>query len=439
MSFDTILRNGRIAGREHEAVDIAVSDGRIAAITPRSNQATQDAACNIDLDGKLVIPGFVETHIHLDKSCISDRCSCRTGTLQEAIESVAAAKLAFTEQDIYARGRRTLEKAIVQGTTRMRAHVEVDPRIGLKGFRAVSQLKRDFAWAMDIEICVFPQEGLLNDPGCDELLVQACDDGADLIGGCPYTDSDPRGQIARIFELAKRYDLDIDFHLDFDLDPSWMHLDEVCRQTAKYGWGGRVAIGHVTKLSALDHAALEKIGVKLANAGVAVTVLPATDLFLMGRGAEHSVPRGVAPAHRLLAQGVTCSLATNNVLNPFTPFGDCSLLRMANLYANIAQLGRPEELRACMEMVTLMPAKLMNLGDFGIAVGNPADIVVLDCADRVSAVAELAQPLLAMKRGRMSFSRPATTLHWPGATPSLVKDGFGGGLAEARSLARLPP
>jgi cytosine deaminase len=386
-----------------------------------------------------VIPGFVETHIHLDKSCISDRCSCRTGTLQEAIESVAAAKLAFTEQDIYARGRRTLEKAIVQGATRMRAHVEVDPRIGLKGFRAVSQLKRDFAWAMDIEICVFPQEGLLNDPGCDELLVQACDDGADLIGGCPYTDSDPRGQIARIFELAKRYDLDIDFHLDFDLDPSWMHLDEVCRQTAKYGWGGRVAIGHVTKLSALDHAALEKIGVKLANAGVAVTVLPATDLFLMGRGAEHSVPRGVAPAHRLLAQGVTCSLATNNVLNPFTPFGDCSLLRMANLYANIAQLGRPEELRACMEMVTLMPAKLMNLGDFGIAVGNPADIVVLDCADRVSAVAELAQPLLAMKRGRMSFSRPATTLHWPGATPSLVKDGFGGGLAEARSLARLPP
>src|SRR5712692_2536538 len=440
MSFDTILRNGRIAGREHEPVDIAVCDGRIAAITPRSSQTTRDAACDIALDGKLVIPGFVETHIHLDKSCISDRCSCRTGTLQEAIESVAAAKLAFTEQDIYARGRRTLEKAIVQGTTRMRAHVEVDPRIGLKGFRAVSQLKRDFAWALDIEICVFPQEGLLNDPGCDELLVQACDGGADLIGGCPYTDSDPHGQIARIFELAKRYDLDIDFHLDFDLDPSWMHLDEVCGQTAKYGWGGRVAIGHVTKLSALDHAALEKIGVKLANAAVAVTVLPATDLFLMGRGAEHSVPRGVAPAHRLLAQGVTCSLATNNVLNPFTPFGDCSLLRMANLYANIAQLGRSEELQACMEMVTRLPAKLMNLGDYGIAVGNPADLVVLDCADRVSAVAELAQPLLAMKRGRIRFSRPTATINWPGTTPSLIKDDFQtGSFTEARSLARSLP
>jgi cytosine deaminase len=413
MSFDTILRNARIAGREHEAVDIAVRDGRIAGIAPRLNEAAGDAARDIALDGRLVIPGFVETHIHLDKSCISDRCSCRTGTLQEAIESVAAAKLAFTEEDIYARGRRTLEKAIVQGTTRMRAHVEVDPRIGLKGFRAVSRLKRDYAWAIDIQVCVFPQEGLLNDPGCDELLVQACDDGADLIGGCPYTDSDPHGQIARIFDLGKRYDIDIDFHLDFDLDPSWMHLDEVCRQTAKHGRGGRVAVGHVTKLSSLDHAALERIGVKLADAGVAVTVLPATDLFLMGRGAEHSVPRGVAPAHRLLDQGVACSLATNNVLNPFTPFGDCSLLRMANLYANIAQLGRPDELRACMEMITSLPAKLMNLRDYGIAVGNPADIVVLDCADPVSAVTELAQPLLAMKHGRISFSRPAATINWP--------------------------
>src|SRR6202790_605669 len=222
MEFDTILRNGRISGAEHDLVDIGVCDGRIATISAPGGVA-QDAARDVPIDGRLLLPGFVETHIHLDKSCISDRCSCRTGTLQEAIESVAAAKLAFTEQDIYARGWRTLEKAIVQGTTGMRTHVEVDPRIGLKGFRAVSQLKRDFAWAVDIEICVFPQEGLLNDPGCDALLVEACEDGADLIGGWPYTDSDPHGQIARIFDLANRHDFDIDFHLDFDLDPSWMH------------------------------------------------------------------------------------------------------------------------------------------------------------------------------------------------------------------------
>jgi cytosine deaminase len=411
--FDTILRNGRIAGLEHETVDIGVRDGRIAAIGPKLETGGSDGAREFALDRRLVIPGFVETHIHLDKSCISDRCVCRTGTLKEAIETVAAAKLAFTEDDIYARARRTLEKAIVQGTTRMRTHVEVDPRIGLKGFRAISALKRDYTWAIDVEICVFPQEGLNNDPGTFELLVEACGGGADLIGGCPYTDSDPHRQIARIFELAKRFDVDIDFHLDFDLDPSWMHLDEVCRLTKERGWGGRVAIGHVTKLSALDPEALQCVGARLGDAGVAVTVLPATDLFLIGRGAAHSVPRGVAPAHRLREHGVICSLATNNVLNPFTPFGDCSLLRIANLYANVAQTGRADELQACFDMVTTLPARLMNLKDYGIAVGNPADIVVLDCADPVSAVAELAQPVLGMKRGRISFQHAPATLNRP--------------------------
>ena len=254
MLFDTVLRNGRVAGRDHELVDIGMRDGRIAAIGPRLDAGSSDGAREFALDGRLLIAGFVETHIHLDKSCISDRCTCRTGTLQEAIETVAAAKLLFTEDDIYARAKRTLEKAIVQGTTRMRTHVEVDPRIGLNGFRAISTLKRDYAWAIDIEICVFPQEGLNNDPGTFELLVEACESGADLIGGCPYTDSDPHRQIARIFDLAKRYDFDIDFHLDFDLDPSWMHLDEVCRQAVERKWGGRIAIGHVTKLSALDRS-----------------------------------------------------------------------------------------------------------------------------------------------------------------------------------------
>src|SRR5260370_15763019 len=152
----------------------------------------------------------------------------------------------------------------------------------------------------------------------------------------------------------------MDFHLDFDLDPSWMHLDEVRRQTDRQRWGGGVAVGHATKLSAVGANRLTEIGRGLAAAGVAVTVLPATDLFLMGRDRDHNVPRGVAPAHRLAALGVTCSLATNNVLNPFTPFGDCSLLRMANLYANVAPAGSAPELSACFGLATQQPARPRN-------------------------------------------------------------------------------
>ena len=291
------------------------------------------------------MPGFVETHIHLDKSCISDRCACRTGTLQEAIENVAAAKRAFTEDDVYARAKRTLEKAIVQGTTRMRTHVEVDPRIGLKGFRAISRLKRDYAWAIDLEICVFPQEGLINDPGTEELLVEACEGGADLIGGCPYTDSDPHGQIARIFDLARRFDLDIDFHLDFDLDPV---LDAPRRglppdRRASLGRPRRDRPCHQTvgARPRIPAARRRKTRRRRRRRDRAAGDRPVPD----GARRHHSVPRGVAPAHRLREQGVTCSLATNNVLNPFTPFGDCSLMRMANLYANIAQTGGPTSCR----------------------------------------------------------------------------------------------
>jgi cytosine deaminase len=410
MPLDLILRRARLTEHRETLLDIGVADGRIVEIAADiGGDAPQE-----QLDGRLVIPGFVETHIHLDKSCILERCRNEKGTLEEAIAAVAQAKRAFTEADVYMRAQRTLEKAIVQGTTRMRTHVEVDPRVGLNGFNAVRRLARDYAWALDLQICAFPQEGLTNDPGTEELLIEACDHGADLIGGCPYTDTDPATHIARIFAIARRFDLDIDFHLDFDIDPSWMHLDEVCRQTEAHRWGGRVAVGHVTKLSAVDHARLGEIGRRLADAGIAVTVLPATDLFLMGRAHQHHVPRGVAPVHRLLGHGVTCSLATNNVLNPFTPFGDCSLIRMANLYANIAQVGAPAELAACFDMVTTLPARLMNASDYGIAVGHPADLVVLDSRDPAMAVAELAQPLSGLKRGRRSFSRSAAALHRPG-------------------------
>jgi cytosine/creatinine deaminase len=408
MPLDLLLRNARIHGRGPATFDIGIADGVIADI----GQIATDAPAE-DAGGRLVTAGFIETHIHLDKSCILDRCHSENGTLQEAIAQVAAAKRAFSEEDVYERGRRTLEKAIVQGTTRMRTHVEIDPRIELRSFAAIQRLKRDYAWAIDLEICVFPQEGLLNEPGTDDLLIAACKAGADLIGGCPYTDSDPHGQVARIFEIARRFDIDIDFHLDFDLDPARMDLVEVCRQTDSFRYGGRVAVGHVTKLSAVPPTEFTNIARRLADTGVAVTVLPATDLFLMGRGTEYNIPRGVTHAHKLAEHGVTCSLATNNVLNPFTPFGDCSLLRMANLYANVAQIGTMQGLSACFDLVTTQPAKLINLRDYGVATGNPADLIVLDCGDAAQGIAELAQPLLGFKRGRRSFTHPAPALNAP--------------------------
>jgi cytosine deaminase len=407
--MDLILRNLRLErdGAETTA-DIAIADGRIAAV----GDSLEGDAETLDMGGRLAVPGFVESHI-LDKACILDRCKSEEGTLAEAIREVAAAKTEFTVDDIRARAVATLERCILQGTTRMRTHLEVDPVIGIKSIEAVLPLIAEYAWAIDLEICVFPQEGLLNNPGTDELMVEALKRGARVVGGCPYTDSDPRGQIERVFELAREFDVDIDFHLDFDTDPDGMTMGDVCELTERHGYGGRVAIGHVSKLSALAPDALGTVAARLADAGVAVTVLPSTDLYLMGADRDHDIVRGVAPVHRLLGDGVNCALSTNNVLNPFTPFGDCSLVRMANLYANIGQIGTPAGIRQCLEMVTHRPARLMRAGDYGIEPGNPADIVVLDCPSAAAAVRELALPLYGFKRGRRTFTREPARLHRP--------------------------
>jgi cytosine deaminase len=136
-----------------------------------------------------------------------------------------------------------------------------------------------------------------------------------------------------------------------------------------------------------------------------VTVLPATDLFLMGRDQDHSVRRGVADANALIAHGVNCSLSTNNVLNPATPYGDCSLIRMANLYANVLHVDRPAQLRECFDMLTTRSARLCNFTDYGFAPGKPADVVIIDAQTPEQAVAELSQPLAVFKNGRRTVVR----------------------------------
>jgi cytosine/creatinine deaminase len=314
---------------------------------------------------------------------------------------------------VFERGARTLEQCILNGATHMRTHVEVDPGVGMRGFEGVLALVEAYRWAIDIELCVFPQEGLTNNPGTDELLVEALRRGARVIGAAPGFDTDHRGQIARVFELARQFDVDVDMHLDSGDTAEDLDVPYVCELTERYGWGGRVAVGHETKIAALDPQALARMARRLADAGVAVTVLPATDLFMRGRGVPYNGIRGVTPAHLLLREGVNCSLSTNNVLNPFTPYGDGSLIRMANLYANVCQASAPDDLRECFAMLTTRSARLLRLEDYGIAEGRPADLVVLDCPDAAAAVAELATPLYGFKRGRQTFTRQPAVLHRP--------------------------
>jgi cytosine deaminase len=409
--MDLILRNVRLAHRpEAGAVDIGVAGGKIVAI----EKGLAAEAEIYDAGGRVACGGLIETHIHLDKSRIIDRAPPETGRKISPMKQVAALKSGFTVEDVRARAERTLTECILNGATRMRTQVEVDPAIGLRGFEGVQSLVAAYRWAIDIEICVFPQDGLTNYPGTDELLVEALKRGARAVGGAPRYDTDHAGQIRRIFELAREFDVDIDIHLDVGDTPEAMDIHLVCELTEQYRRGGRVAVGHMAKLSTMPPSEVAALARRLAETGVAVTVLPLTDLFVMGRDQDHNVRRGVANANFLVEHGVNCSLSTNNVLNPVTPYGDCSLIRMANLHANVLQISQPAQLREIFAMLTERSARLLNLTDYGIAVGNPADFVVIDAGSPEQAVAEIRQPLAVFKRGRRTVKREPAELVRPG-------------------------
>jgi cytosine/creatinine deaminase len=408
--MDLIIRNVRLSqARADGPVDIGVERGRIVEIAPRLDGDAE----SFDAGGRLACAGLVETHIHLDKSRIIDRCGPEEGRDVAAVKRIRPLKPHFTVEDVRARAARTLEQAILNGTTRMRSHVEVDPAIGLRGFDGVRSLIADYRWAIDLELCVFPQEGLTNYPGTDALLVEGLRRGAKAIGAAPRYDTDHPGQITRIFELAREFDVDIDMHLDFGNTPEAPDIPLVLELTQTYGLGGRVTVGHMTKLSTMAPQSVAEVCRRLGDVGIAVTVLPATDLFLMGRDQDHDIRRGVVDANLLLEQGVNCSISTNNVLNPATPYGDCSLIRMANLHANVLQVSTCERLRDCFFMISERSARLLNLPDYGLAVGNPADIVVIDAETPEQTIAEIRQPLAVWKRGRRTVTRHPAELHRP--------------------------
>ena len=214
MDFDVVLREVRLPGTKPDqpATDIGVKDGRIAAISAGLGGTAREEYRG---GGRLVCSGFVDTHIHLDKACILGRCEHTTKRNPHlAMERVSAVKHTFTIEDVIERASATIEKCISHGATRMRTHAEVDPKVGLRGFEGVKALIDKYKWAIDLEICVMPQEGLTNNPGTDELMVAALKNGATVVGAAPNYDSDWRAQIRRIFEMAREFDVDIDMHLD---------------------------------------------------------------------------------------------------------------------------------------------------------------------------------------------------------------------------------
>jgi cytosine deaminase len=397
--LDLLLRRCRLPDGE-EPVDVGIEEGHIVGTLTTPGAAGE----TIDVGGRLVTPGLVEAHIHLDKALLADRVRAAAGTLDEAIRVTAEAKRGFTVDDIQARARRVLDLAVAHGTTAMRTHVEVDRIVELMGMEAILPLRQEYARALELQVCAFAQEGIVRAPGTEGLLRRALGMGADLVGGCPDNDTDALQHIDIVFALAEAFDRDVDFHVDFSDEPEHLHIHEIVRQTRRRGWHGRVSVGHLTEVAALPAWDQDAIVADIAAAGIGVICLPATDLYLMGRHDEMNVRRGLTPLRRLLAAGVPVALASNNIGNPFTPVGTADLAHMAFLAAVAAHMGTMQHLRQLLAMITSHPARILRLPEYGLSPGCRADLVVWDCERVEDVAASLPARILVVKNGRVTVT-----------------------------------
>jgi cytosine deaminase len=380
--------------------DVVLEGDRVVAVGPHAASAVAD---RVPAGGGLLLPAYIDTHIHLDKVLIRPGLAENDGTLRGAIDSIHAAKRAYTQDDVRRRARAVIESSVLTGTTRLRSHVDIDTVGGLVPLEGVLAAARDCAAIAEVQTIAFPQEGIVRDPGAADLMVTAMQAGADVVGGMPHwerTEDEQREHVKFCFALATRYGVDVDMHVDETDDGSVRSLAMVVAETERVGWQGRVTVGHVCSLAAADDVYAEAMIAGCARAGITVVANPVTNLVIQGRGDRGLIRRGTTRVRELMAAGVTVAFGQDCVRDGFYPFGRGDMLEVALISAHTAHLATGDEQLAVLDAVTTAPARAWHLDDYGVAVGARADLQ-LYAAGSWSEVLRLQDPPLAVwSRGR---------------------------------------
>ncbi len=386
----TVLRNGRVlrpGSAAPERLDVVIGDdGRIAGLA--SAASAPPGATEVDVAGRLVVPGLVDAHQHLDKAHTRRQVPNPEGTLIGAIRSFARYAKTASRADIEARAERMLAACLARGTVALRTHANVDPELEWRAVAALVDVRERWRDRLRLQVVAFLTGGASRDlAAADRWLRAALDAGADVIGGTPALADDPRAFLDLLFGAAERTALPVDLHLDEHLDPARQHFDLVIERTRALGLRGRVVVGHCCVLSALPPAEAGRIIDGLAAAGIGVITLPAANLFLQGRDAPSLAPRGLTRVPELVRAGVPVACASDNTQDPFIPSGSGDMLEMARWTLLAGHLGA-NDLGRAFAMATTVPAALMELGDgYGIRPGARADLLIAPADDAEDLVA----------------------------------------------------
>jgi len=392
MAFDKVFLDARFDGgsRHH----IAVKDGRIAEITPAEQPPA--ATETIDLDNALVVPGFVEGHIHLDTSFYGDAWRphkpCTAGfDVHERVAFQAQNMAEAAPMDV--RARNQLDLCIAHGTTQMRSHVMVDGSVGLKSIETILRVREEYRGLIDIQLIAFPQSGILTSPGTPELLDEAIGLGADLVGGLDPAsfDRDVEKHLDVVFGVAGKHGVDVDIHLHDMGTLGAFEIEQIAARTRALGMEGHVAISHAYGLGDIAPDYLKKMADMLARSGVAImTNAPGARPF--------------PPILALRAAGVTVFSGNDNIRDSWWPYGDGDMLRRATTLGYRSGFNIDEELRTAFDVVTASGAKALRLEGYGLRVGAKADFVTLSAEHIPEAVVAVPQGRDVYKEGRLVAS-----------------------------------
>lgn len=414
--MDWLLRNARVAD-DAPLVDMGIHAGTIHTLAPAGAAFTSgEAHATWDLAGRVVLPGLVDAHTHLDKTYLSKQNN--SGTLTEAIEIWRAAKADRTPEKVRAAATRALMRASANGVVAMRTHVDTEDRADLEVLETVLALRDEFADMLKLQVVA-----LGNPAGTAEqrtTMAAAISLGADLVGGAPVIYPDPHACIDAAFALAERHGKPIDLHIDETEDPTILTLAYLAERTQALGMQGAVTAGHCCSLGFVDEQTAATIIERVAAAKLNIVTLPSCNLVLMGRG-RRPVPRGITPVKALRARGVRVCAASDNVQDPFNPFGSYDPLQMAHLNAHVAHMSGEDELQDALAMVTTHAAAVLGLEHGGVAPDSRADLVVLD-TDRVLDAVLSPPPRLATFVGGRLITRAEVSRIWPGAPTTALPD-----------------
>lgn len=396
--------NATIYG-DPDSTEILVEDKQFKAVG--SNLGDADEV--IDLEGKLVLPPYVDPHLHLDYifSGLGEGNANVSGTLFEGIQRWSDNKKDLTEDKVRESALKGIQKEVSHGVQYIRTHVDVtDPN--LTGMKALLKLREELKDIVTLQLVAFPQEGFFRYKGAADLVRKALEMGADVVGGIPHFEiSYEHGveSLKQIVDLALEFDVMIDIHCDENDDPNSRFLEVLNALVMEKDYGKKTTASHTTSFGAAEASYANKMMGLFKESKINFISCPTENAHLQGRGDVYPKRRGLTRVKELLENGNNVAFAQDSIADYWYPLGNGNMMNILDNGIHLAHYTHIDEIKQALDLITTNGAKVMNIEDYGIKAGNSANFIVLDAADAYEAVRERAEVLASVKNGDYLFKR----------------------------------